>query len=238
MNYFENQIVKIKKDLHLVFNIEDLIFDLEVAIGILTQEGVEITFPHRSLQEYFAALFVTSLSTKNKEKLYDEFLLSHFQRMIMERIYDNSNFFFLLYEMDNIDVKKRLVIPSLKHIKSIEKNTNTDSEIIELFVSLHSVSRFLREDAQKRLCQENDKYNKQYDKYLNDEKKQLDGDSKEIKQKQFEQIRSKVLNRLAFNDIKPFLETFDIQKEIRNITSSLNALEKMDSSFIDSLSDE
>ena len=48
--------------------------DLQVAIGIITQEGTEYTYPHRSLQEYFAASYIASLSEYNKEKIYKKFI--------------------------------------------------------------------------------------------------------------------------------------------------------------------
>lgn len=109
--YFELQLNRLKKDLKLSFANDDLTYDLEVAIGILTQEGLEITFPHRSLQEYFAALYVTTISSANKNKIYD-FLLPLFKEMfrIGFRQGENSNFFSLLSEMDGIDFKKKLVV--------------------------------------------------------------------------------------------------------------------------------
>ena len=79
--YFEELLMIIKKDLGISFKNEYIIDDFEVAIGILTQEGLDITFPHRSLQEYFAALFITTLSYENKLKVYS-FLQKQFMEML------------------------------------------------------------------------------------------------------------------------------------------------------------
>ncbi|MBK8966890.1 MAG: hypothetical protein IPM36_09460 [Lewinellaceae bacterium] len=54
------------------FTIEDLVDDLVVSIPIIIKDGMEYKFPHRSLQEYFAASFISSLDIESKAKVYQE----------------------------------------------------------------------------------------------------------------------------------------------------------------------
>jgi len=143
--YFETEMQGIKRDLNLEFSNEDLLTDLEVAIGILTQEGVEITFPHRSLQEYFAALFVTSLTYENKLKVY-KYLYGQFKDILINRVLqnDNVNFFSLLGEMDKNCFYKELIIPILKDLKNLIASLK-GIEAIDVFVSIREIA-FLFDD--------------------------------------------------------------------------------------------
>lgn len=229
-DYFENQITQIKKDLHYAFSNEDLVFDLEVAIGILTQEGLEITFPHRSLQEYFAALYVTNISTSNKDKIYDAFLYPKFKNLCQNNLPqdDNANFFTLLNEMDSIMVKRKLIIPSLMKLKDNRKKLNNSTNIIGFFLSLHIISQFLDEKTRTLFNQEHEKYNRQYNKYI----EEMDKNAKRVISAQ---IRNKALDNLVNNDISPFLNKYSIDHEIESIESTLKIMDDIDSAFIDSM---
>lgn len=72
-NYLTDKLDFIKsKKKNLKFDNDKFIEDLQIAIGILNKEGLEYTFPHRSLQEYFAALYISKLSQDNKISLYSK----------------------------------------------------------------------------------------------------------------------------------------------------------------------
>ena len=114
--YYENKINIYKAKVGLDFNNDFLLDDLKVAIGILKEEGKYITYPHKSLQEYFAALFVTSLTHDNKIKFYIS--LKNKIQTDNRRSTDYNNFFSLLKEMDKINYQKQLEIPLLKFIKN------------------------------------------------------------------------------------------------------------------------
>jgi predicted NACHT family NTPase len=61
-NYLEEKLSLIKeKKKNIQFDNSKFINDLQVAIGILNIEGLDYTFPHRSLQEYFAASYIRLL---------------------------------------------------------------------------------------------------------------------------------------------------------------------------------
>lgn len=235
LDYFESQITQIKNDLHFVFSNDDLISDLEVAIGILTQEGLEITFPHRSLQEYFAALYVKDISASNKDKMYDEFLLPQFKSLYQGKLVqnDNSNFFSLLNEMDSDMVKRKLIIPSLTALENNRSELKTSTDIVEFFISLHVISQFLDCRASSLFNQEHEKYNRQFSKYLKEEEKTVN--SEKSKRVISARIRNKALEKLANNDISPFINTYSIKSEIENIQSELKILDDIDSAVIDSM---
>lgn len=235
LDYFENQISQIKKDLHYTFSNDDLVFDLEVAIGILTQEGIEITFPHRSLQEYFAALYVTNISTSNKDKIYDVFLIPQFENLYQGRLVqnDNSNFFSLLNEMDSVMVKRKLIIPSLIKIKETRSKLETSTDIVDYFISLHVISQFLEEKTRIIFNHEHEKYNRQFSKYIKEEEKT--SNPEKTKRVISAKVRNKALENLAKNDISPFIDEYNIDNEIENIESSLKVIDDIDSAFIDSM---
>lgn len=235
LDYFESQITQIKNDLHFVFSNDDLISDLEVAIGILTQEGLEITFPHRSLQEYFAALYVKDISASNKDKMYDDFLLPQFKSLYQGKLVqnDNSNFFSLLNEMDSDMVKRKLIIPSLTALENNRSELKTSTDIVEFFISLHVISQFLDCRTSSLFNQEHEKYNRQFSKYLKEEEKTVN--SEKSKRVISARIRNKALEKLANNDISPFINTYSIKSEIENIQSELKILDDIDSAVIDSM---
>lgn len=64
---------KIKDSKNIHFSLDDLIYDLSVSISILIKDGTFYTFPHRSLQEYFAAMLIAKMPEKIKiEKIYKD----------------------------------------------------------------------------------------------------------------------------------------------------------------------
>lgn len=121
-HYIIQQLNLIKKNAK-EFNFENnkLINDLLVSIAILSKEGTEFKFPHRSLQEFFAAYYVSVLSKENKQVLYkkmlDDFSKSSFGDLLKPKSKDD-NFLSLLYEMDRIELLKLLILPSLQQINN------------------------------------------------------------------------------------------------------------------------
>ena len=246
LDYFENQLNKLKKDLNKSFINSDFIYDTEVAIGILTQEGLEITFPHRSLQEYFAALYVTTVSNSNKEKIY-EFLYQQFNDCVCEKYYlaDTFNFFSLLKEMDTIGFKSQLVLSLLRRLKEVKENVIKEdaekikdkSEIINLFVSLRMISQFVNSSMNDVFSNENEKYNKKFsDYYEKIRKTKIKKRNKIWKRKNAEyELYSQAREELAVNDIMPFLKGFSLDYIIKEIEKEIATAENVDAEFIDSM---
>ncbi len=112
-------IKKMKKSVD--FDNEKLIADLQVAICILNKEGLDYLFPHRSLQEYFAASYVKTLGVENKKKFYGK-LQTEIESNYMS-LFRRDNFLNLLYELDFSAYTRYLAIPL------IQKNLNGIFEI-------------------------------------------------------------------------------------------------------------
>ncbi|MEO7975624.1 NACHT domain-containing protein [Flavobacterium sp.] len=112
LEYLENTLNTIKSTKNIHFANDKLIEDLQVAIGILNKEGLDYTFPHRSLQEYFAAKYITSLSEKNKNVMYSQIKSS----IIGDWFYalNNYNFLTLLAELDHNTMILNLSLPLIE----------------------------------------------------------------------------------------------------------------------------
>ncbi|AEE48911.1 NACHT domain-containing protein [Haliscomenobacter hydrossis] len=129
IEYLDKTFNKIKsKKLTVAFDNQKLINDLNIAIGILNKEGLDYVFPHRSLQEYFAALYVSTLNTKNREMVYDKFL-DTLKAVSSGIFFNRANFYSLLNELDNIGVLAKLIIPFYKDILTRIDNSMDSNDI-------------------------------------------------------------------------------------------------------------
>ena len=96
-------IEKCRQALMLDFTIEDYLDDLLSAACLLTEEGLEIAFSHRSFQEYFVALHISSATPEIQEHL-------------LERYWKNMNsdsVIYLLHEINPDLVERVLLLPKL-----------------------------------------------------------------------------------------------------------------------------
>jgi len=141
-----NQIKDKKK--HLIFENNLLIEDLQVAICIMQKEGVDYSFPHRSLQEYFATLYISNLDQNNKHEVYTK-ILEQFKNSEFNELIAKDNFFSLLIEQDYYGIVKNLSIPFIEYIlTSFKGETQTKEEINSLLGSLQFyLIAFHHEDA-------------------------------------------------------------------------------------------
>ncbi|MCJ8210823.1 NACHT domain-containing protein [Mucilaginibacter sp. RS28] len=133
LNNVFNKIKEIKRT--LTFENDYLLDDFTVAICILQKEGLDYTFPHRSLQEYFASLYVVSLGDKQKNEAYSKIFLSLKSFDIIE-LFTKDNFFSLLVEQDQIGVIKSLTIPFLEHTNDTLKSIANYSKCEGILTSL------------------------------------------------------------------------------------------------------
>jgi len=99
----------------LDFENDRIIEDLTIALGFLTKEGFEYTFLHKSLQEYFAALYISNLSKENKKRVYRR-LSSKITNSKLYNIDEYSNLYVLLSEIDDKFLIKDFLLPILKYI--------------------------------------------------------------------------------------------------------------------------
>lgn len=127
-NYIEDKLTLIKdKKKNIIFDNTKFITDLTVAIGILNIEGLDYTFPHRSLQEYFAASYIEHLNIKNKKTIYTK-LRTEINKGIFN-LFQKEHFYRLLSEMDYYYVTTELTLPILNDIlDSLTSTSDIDKE--------------------------------------------------------------------------------------------------------------
>lgn len=128
-NYLTDKldIIKSKKK-SLSFNNDKFIDDLQVAIGILNKEGLDYTFPHRSLQEYFGALYISKVSSENKKLLYTKLKLEIEENL--GSLMSKDHFYGLLAELDYNNLSLFVSIPLIEKIHGeLKKETEIDDKI-------------------------------------------------------------------------------------------------------------
>lgn len=245
LQYLNEKLQLIKNKKRISFENQKLIQDLQIAIGILSQEGSEYTFPHRSLQEYFAAIYIISLSEDNKATIYSKIhssLIMGIKRI--DREYDN--FYLLLSELDKRGTIKYVIIPFLSNAINIIHNI-TDvpyKEIIDFYVILkNTYSSFNNILLEKHiLICEDTKFNK----YYHDKITQIEKESKKLKGKQKNKsqekerekidytVREQVREEIAKLQIIPFLQEFanNIERTKERLNYYLISEEAIDADFI------
>jgi hypothetical protein len=104
--------------------------DLKSAISLWTEDNGLYSFAHRSLQEYFAALFLKNLDPSEKERAYKRII----ERFSQERrAWGVENFLLLCSEMDEVNYSSLYYLPMLKDIRSYF-NPKDDNTITISFV--------------------------------------------------------------------------------------------------------
>lgn len=126
--YLSSSLNKVKQNTALNYNTDFMIYDLSVAISILIIDGLDFSFPHRSLQEYFTAILIKNLPEKiKKEKIYH-------QKLVNRNWEGDLNLWELCNEVDKYCFSKYFLIEQLDIlVKEIGKgvvNIENDKIII------------------------------------------------------------------------------------------------------------
>ena len=79
------------------FSPANFTLDMKVAISLWVEDGGITSFAHRSLQEYFAALFIKDLESHEKEIIYNKIIS---ESQTARRQNEIENFLSLCEEMD------------------------------------------------------------------------------------------------------------------------------------------
>lgn len=124
--YLKASLIKIGKNLGIHIDSDKVLYDLTTSISIIIKDGIEYTFPHKSLQEYFAASLIKSLDNDKKIKIYKE----RFSKFFDFSSGGNTNFYKLCYELDKVNFLKFFLIPQLKF--AFPENINDKNEIFNI----------------------------------------------------------------------------------------------------------
>ncbi len=120
--YFRKQLVKIKKRFpSLKFSNDKLLNDLLIALCLINKEGLDYSFVHKSIQEYFAAEYIASLGKDNKEKVYEK-LYELFINENQELNIGLVNYISILIELDYENVYNLLIFKVFDFIISGQEN--------------------------------------------------------------------------------------------------------------------
>lgn len=135
--YLHAILPKIIERLKVDCTVDDIIYDLSVAISILIQDGTSYVFPHRSLQEYFAASYIAHSREEVKEKIYSE-------KLIKAGRAERVTFWRLCEELDSSCFLQYFLIPSLelyleKLTKMNDKSLSLSANIFYNFLELTTI---------------------------------------------------------------------------------------------------
>lgn len=109
--YINEEFEKLKKKLNLKFQNDSMLYDLSVSIGIWVLDGLTYNFPHRSMQEYFAASLISKAEEKSRKLVYTNILTRKYG-------YDGFNFWSLCEEMDEFCFLNYFILDNLKSFKA------------------------------------------------------------------------------------------------------------------------
>lgn len=111
-SYLNKKLSEIKEEIGIEFDNDDMIYDLRVSISIFLLDGNYYSFPHRSMQEYFASDMIRTLDTDiKKDYIYKQLMSKKYS-------FDGYNFWTLCEEMDNVCFLTHFV---LRYLREFEK---------------------------------------------------------------------------------------------------------------------
>ncbi|MDA2412171.1 NACHT domain-containing protein [Bacillus thuringiensis] len=106
-------IQKAKQFIELEFDSNDFLIDLVESVCILTLDGSEYKYQHRSFQEYFTAKFINNLTDEDQKEFL--FTLLEEKSTTLTKVDEVFN---MLFEMNQTKMEKNLIMPMLEEIKN------------------------------------------------------------------------------------------------------------------------
>lgn len=122
--YLFDVLEKIRKNSPILeYDSELLIKDLSVTIAFLIKDGLIYNFLHRSMQEYFTALFISQLESKKKIKFYKSNIRNN-------HFYNDwgIHFWRLLEELDSKFFNQYFILPNLKKLATLMNKGKSEHE--------------------------------------------------------------------------------------------------------------
>lgn len=111
LNYALNAVERACRISNISVDARSFVDDAREAVCLFVEDGLELSFTHRSFQEYFAAKFISSVAGDRQKKLLSKYAKS-------EESLQFDNVLGLLYELNPQIVEKYWLIPELKSIYS------------------------------------------------------------------------------------------------------------------------
>lgn len=115
-----------QKQKEIKFDNNKFITDLKSAIALWVDDDGELAFTHRSLQEYFAALFIKELQHDENKRVYDK-IIHRFANSKGKPLREVENLLTLLSEMDEFNYYQNYYLPILKELKGYINTDNPES---------------------------------------------------------------------------------------------------------------
>lgn len=112
------------------FDSKEFIRDLLDSVCILQRDGLNLTFTHRSFQEYFTALFLVNYVTNNKFVLFDRVAFANARDDVIPMAFD----------MNKDLVEQEWIIPRLEKFKPLA-SVKTASERVALTAKIYGAIR-------------------------------------------------------------------------------------------------
>ncbi|MEW8437710.1 MAG: NACHT domain-containing protein [Candidatus Thiodiazotropha taylori] len=118
-------------------NPSDFIYDMMVSTSIWVEDSGNYSFSHRSIQEYFCAAFIASLSETNKEKIYGKIaptlLVDASNYGKGRRVSEYNNLIDLCNEVDPVGFRRYFDLPILNHMrKKLESETTVGAALVTM----------------------------------------------------------------------------------------------------------
>jgi len=115
VDYVNSQLKKIKNKFeNLKFDINLFVKDLKSSVSLWVDDYGTLSFAHRSLQEYFAALFIKDLNPQSNRRMYKK-IVERFAKI--RRFNEVENFLSLCEEMDTLNFKTNYCLPILEELR-------------------------------------------------------------------------------------------------------------------------
>jgi len=134
-----------EKNTELKFKNNDFIQDMKLSIGLWVEDSGLYAFSHRSMQEYFASVFVSKISdSKNKRSVYQKIV-----QISINPEFDINNFLSLCYEMDEEFFIRYYTLPIIKEIKKLFIDDDLELKLDLPFISEHFRMSILENNNEK-----------------------------------------------------------------------------------------
>lgn len=111
-NQLQNHLERVIEVLGYSFSIEDYIEDLINGVCVLYKDGFNYRFTHRSFQEYFTAVFLSSLTDENMEKMGRNLIKKDTKRAANDSMFD------MLYDMNEHRFEKNILLPIVNEFEN------------------------------------------------------------------------------------------------------------------------